>query len=103
MALKIKGSDDRVRGAITAILLVGRARLARGERENLVPAALAEYRADPEGYKLGKRTWPPPTGSRPSSRSPGSSSTACSNWTTTSRPNSGRSGDGKPGDNDARR
>ncbi len=58
MGLKIKGNDDRVRGAILAILLLGRARLARGDRENLIQEALAEYRADPEGFKAKKRTWP---------------------------------------------
>jgi len=58
MALKIKGNDDRVRGAITALLLIGRARLARGEAENLVRASLEEYRADPETYKASRRTWP---------------------------------------------
>jgi hypothetical protein len=58
MGLKIKWNDDRVRGAITAVLLVGRARLARGETEDVVPAALAEYRADPAGYKENKRDWP---------------------------------------------
>jgi hypothetical protein len=58
MRLKIKWSDDRVRGATTAILLIGRERLARGEMEGLVRAALAEYRADPAGYKEKKRTWP---------------------------------------------
>jgi hypothetical protein len=58
MGLKIKWNDDRVRGAIQACLLIGRARLARGEREDLVKAALAEYRADPEDYKANKRTWP---------------------------------------------
>ena len=57
MALKIKWNDDRVRGATTAILLIGRDRLARGETENLIHASLAEYRADPEGYKQGKKTW----------------------------------------------
>ena len=58
MGLKIKWNDDRVRGAITALLLVGRARLARGEREDLIQESLAEYRADPEDYKTNKRTWP---------------------------------------------
>jgi hypothetical protein len=58
MGLKIKWNDDRVRGAITACLLIGRARLARGEREDLVKEALAEYRADPEGFKANKREWP---------------------------------------------
>jgi hypothetical protein len=58
MGLKIKWNDDRVRGAIQACLLIGRARLARGERTDLVREALAEYRADPEDYKAAKRTWP---------------------------------------------
>lgn len=58
MGLKIKWNDDRVRGAITACLLIGRARLARGDKENLVQESLAEYRADPEGYKASKKTWP---------------------------------------------
>jgi hypothetical protein len=57
MALKIKWNDDRVRGATTAILLIGRERLQRGETDDLVAASLAEYRADPEGYKLRKPTW----------------------------------------------
>lgn len=57
MGLKIKWSDDRVRGAITAILLIGRDRLARGLTEELVRSALADYRADPEGYKQSRKTW----------------------------------------------
>jgi hypothetical protein len=55
--LKIKWNDDRVRGATTAILLIGRDRLARGLPEDLVLESLAEYRADPAGYKEHKRTW----------------------------------------------
>ena len=58
MGLKIKWNDDRVRGAFTAILLIGRDRLHRGETGDLVQAALAEYRADPEGYKVRKSAWP---------------------------------------------
>ena len=57
MALKIKWNDDRVRGAATAILLIGRERLARGRTESLIQASLAEYRADPEGYKQNKKAW----------------------------------------------
>ena len=57
MRLKIKWNDDRVHGATTAILLIGRDRLARGLTENLVWESLAEYRADPAGYKERKRTW----------------------------------------------
>ena len=57
MGLKIKWNDDRVRGAMTAILLIGRERLARGRTDDLIQAALAEYRADPDGYKRNKATW----------------------------------------------
>ncbi len=57
MGLKIKWNDDRVRGATTAILLISRDRLHRGETGDLVQAALAEYRADPEGYKGKKAVW----------------------------------------------
>jgi hypothetical protein len=58
MGLKIKWNDDRVRGATTAILLINRDRLIRGEMlADMVQASLAEYRADPEGYKEKKRTW----------------------------------------------
>jgi hypothetical protein len=55
--MKIKGNDDRVRGAITAVLLISRDRLARGLTEELVRSALADYRADPEGYKESRKTW----------------------------------------------
>ncbi len=58
MGLKIKWSDDRVRGATTAILLISRARLLRGETEDLVASSLAEYREDPELYKANKAKWP---------------------------------------------
>ena len=58
MGLKIKWNDDRVRGATTAILLIGRDRLFRGKTDNLIQAALAEYRSDPEGYKANKASWP---------------------------------------------
>ena len=57
MRLKIKWNDDRVRGATTAVLLIGRDRLARGLTVDLVRESLAEYRADPAGYKEHKRTW----------------------------------------------
>ena len=58
MALKIKWSDDRVKGTVTAMLLICRDRLVRGAPENLIEESLAEYRADPDGYKLSKKTWP---------------------------------------------
>ena len=57
MGLKIKWNDDRVRGAITAILLIGRERLRQGATENLVEEALHEYRTDPDGYKANKAGW----------------------------------------------
>jgi hypothetical protein len=55
--LKIKWNDDRVSGALTAILLIGRDRLFRGDTENLIQASLADYREDPERYKMNKATW----------------------------------------------
>lgn len=59
MALNIKWNDDRVRGTATALLLISRDRLMRGESsEDLIAEALAEYRADPAGYKLAKADWP---------------------------------------------
>lgn len=57
MRLKIKWNDDRVRGATTAILLIVRDRLHRGETDDLIQEALAEYRGDPQGYKMNKATW----------------------------------------------
>ncbi|MDB6164962.1 MAG: hypothetical protein JWQ83_102 [Lacunisphaera sp.] len=58
MALKIKWNDDRVRGAATALLLISRERFSRGKTGNMVESVLAEYRADPDGYKENKKTWP---------------------------------------------
>lgn len=58
MGLKIKWNDDRVRGAMTAILLIGRARLARGENADLIEESLIEYRADAAYYKMNKAGWP---------------------------------------------
>lgn len=61
MRLKIKWNDDRVRGATTAVLLISRDRLIRGESQaDMIEASLAEYRADPEGYKDMKRAWADP-------------------------------------------
>ena len=57
MALKIKCNDDRVRAATTAILLISRDRLSRGETENLVESALAIFRGDPKSYKENKAIW----------------------------------------------
>jgi hypothetical protein len=57
MGLKIKWNDDRVRGAMTAILLIGRDRLRRGDTEDLVQESLHEYRTDPDGYKANKAGW----------------------------------------------
>jgi len=58
MALKIKWNDDRVKGATTAILLIARARLARGKKDDLVRRSLADYREDPDGYKELKASNP---------------------------------------------
>ena len=58
MGLKIKWNDDRVRGAMTAILLIGRDRLIRGETlGDMIEASLAEYRDDPARYKQNKANW----------------------------------------------
>ena len=57
MGVKIKWNDDRVRGAITALLLISRDRLHRRETDDLIAASLAEYRADPDGYKANKAAW----------------------------------------------
>ncbi|AOS45928.1 hypothetical protein Verru16b_03019 [Lacunisphaera limnophila] len=58
MAAKIKWNDDRVTEAMRAVLLLSRDQLARGETTGLVRAALAEFRADPAGYKANKAAWP---------------------------------------------
>ncbi len=58
MGLKIKWNDDRVRGATTAILLIGRDRLHRGKKDELIQRSLTDFREDPEGYKANKATWP---------------------------------------------
>ena len=47
-----------MQGATTAVLLLVRARLARGETEDLIGLSLAEFRADPVDYKLRKQIWP---------------------------------------------
>jgi len=56
--LKIKWNDDRVRGATTALLLIGRDRIARGRTGNLVASSLAEYREDPAAFKANRKSWP---------------------------------------------
>ncbi|MCX6951651.1 MAG: hypothetical protein NTV51_05645 [Verrucomicrobia bacterium] len=58
MGLKIKWNDDRVRGTATALLLIARDRLSRGETADLIRASLADYRRDPADYKLRKAAWP---------------------------------------------
>ena len=60
MALKIKWNDDRVRGATTAILLISRDRLFRGDTDDLIQASLADYRDDPVHYKKNKAEWADP-------------------------------------------
>ena len=57
MGLKIKWNDDRVRGATTAILLISRDRLQRGDTDDLIRASLADYRDQPEVYKGNKTAW----------------------------------------------
>lgn len=57
MGIKIKHNDDRVRAAMTAILLITRDRLAHGQTDDLVETAMTLYRDDPEGYKLSKANW----------------------------------------------
>ena len=57
MGLKIKWNDDRVRATTTALLLLVRDRLGRGEADDLLRAALADYRRDPAAYKAKKATW----------------------------------------------
>ncbi len=58
MGLKIKWNDDRVRGTTTALLLIARDRLSRGDTDDLIQASLADYRNDPKGYKESKAAWP---------------------------------------------
>jgi len=58
MGLKIKWNDDRVRGTTTALLLICRDRLSRGETGDLIQESLADYRHDPAGYKENKVVWP---------------------------------------------
>lgn len=57
MGFKIKWNDDRVRGTTTALLLISRDRISRGDTEDLIQASLAAYREDPDGYKKNKTTW----------------------------------------------
>ena len=60
MRLKIKWNDDRVRGAATAVLLIARDRLSRGETGDLIRTSLAEYRSDIGAYKMKRATWAEP-------------------------------------------
>ena len=46
-----------MRAATTAILLLSRNFLTRGETDDLIQRSLAEYRADPERYKTNKSAW----------------------------------------------
>jgi hypothetical protein len=49
--MKIKANDDRIRFTAAALLLLYRARLGRGDFGGLVSGVLADYRADPDGFK----------------------------------------------------
>ena len=57
MGLKIKWSDDRVRGTTTALLLICRDRLSHGDTDDLIQASLNAYRNDPAGFKEVKASW----------------------------------------------
>ena len=57
MGLKIKWNDDRVREATTALLLIVRDRLSRGETNDLIRHALADFRDDPAGFKVNRTAW----------------------------------------------
>jgi hypothetical protein len=57
MGLKIKWSDDRVRATTTALLLITRDRLSRGDTDELLAISLAAYRNDPAAYKEAKAGW----------------------------------------------
>lgn len=65
MGLKIKWNDDRVRGTTTALLLLVRDRLSRGETDDLLRAALADFRRAPAAYKANKAAWPEVSASGP--------------------------------------
>jgi len=65
MGLKIKWNDDRVRGTTAAVLLIARDRLARGETDDLICRALADFRDDPAGYKVKRAAWAPVNESGP--------------------------------------
>jgi hypothetical protein len=48
---KIKWNDDRIKQTLTAVLLISRARLARGLTQDLIAEALLSYRNDYKAYK----------------------------------------------------
>ncbi len=48
---KIKWNDDRIKQTLTALLLISRGRLARGNIRDLIAASLSDYRNDPASYK----------------------------------------------------
>ncbi len=49
--MKIKANDDRIRFTAAALLLLFRARLARGDVGGLVSGALEDYRDDLDAFK----------------------------------------------------
>lgn len=51
MGMKIKSNDDRIKAAAAAVLLIGRARLSRGESGEWIQVALEDYREDFAGFK----------------------------------------------------
>jgi hypothetical protein len=48
---KIKWNDDRIKQTLTAVLLISRARLARGLTQDLIAQALLDFRNDYQTYK----------------------------------------------------
>jgi hypothetical protein len=52
MSLKIKWNDDRIKGAVIAVLLITRQRLSQGHWGGLITASLQEYRDDYDAYKV---------------------------------------------------
>lgn len=51
MAMKIKANDDRIKTTAAAVLILARARLARGDVGGLISESLADYRDDPDGFR----------------------------------------------------
>lgn len=48
---KIKWNDDRIKQTLTALLLISRTKLIRGDTQDLIAKSLLDYRSDPATYK----------------------------------------------------